>query len=79
MVTDSYVQLSVLHPPCVLSFVCCRMLQIECGAGGRFPCTGEGRGFGCALAWGGWVWFALLWFEGLETPKHRDCVWEGDL
>ena len=72
-------QFSVLHPPRVLPLVCCQIPQIECGAGGAFRAQAREGGVGCALALGGWVWFALLWFEGMESPKHRDCVWEEDL
>ena len=40
----------------------------------------RGRG-GLDVHWRGVAGFrfALLWFEGLESPKHRDCVWEEDL
>ena len=40
----------------------------------------RGRG-GLDVHWRGVAGFrfALLWFEGLESPKHRACVWEEDL
>ena len=47
----------VLHPPRVLSLVCCQILQIECGAGGRFPCTGEGGGVWMCIGVG---WLGLV-------------------
>ena len=60
VVTESYVQFSMLHLPRVLSLVYRQIPQIECGAGGAFRAQGRGGLYVHVRGVGGLVCIAVV-------------------